>query len=161
MGAGSFNPNGGTGTIGGTSYSYSPVSQSTSNNAVPTVSPAMGQNPDGTWNYGTPQQNAPMPQQNAPQNAPMPQQGGTSQNGNFADIYDPTGSLSQPGTSIGASNTSGGSSKAFGLAPVVILSATSSHQKILVIPLPPRPILTLPQKIAKSSKRIFAERGKN
>ena len=47
MGAGSFNPSGGTGTIGGTSYSYSPVSQSTSNNAVSS--------------------NAPMPQQNAPQ----------------------------------------------------------------------------------------------
>ena len=46
MGAGSFNPSGGTGTIGGEAYSYSPVSQSTSNNAVSS--------------------NAPMPQQNAP-----------------------------------------------------------------------------------------------
>ena len=94
MGAGSFNPNGGTGTIGGEAYSYSPVSQSTSNNAVSSNAPM-------------PQQNAPMPQQSAPQNALMPQQGVTSQNGNFADIYDPTGSLSQPGTSSGYSGSAG------------------------------------------------------
>ena len=43
------------------------VSQSTSNNAVGIVSPAMGQNPDGTWNYGT-------SQQSAPQSAPISQQ---------------------------------------------------------------------------------------
>ena len=82
MGAGSFNPNGGTGTIGGEAYSYSPVSQSTSNNAVSS--------------------NAPMPQQNAP----MPQQGGTSQNGNFADIYDPYGTLNTLPLANGASNPS-------------------------------------------------------
>jgi len=35
MGAGSFNPSGGTGTIGGEAYSYSPVSQSTSNAPMP------------------------------------------------------------------------------------------------------------------------------
>ena len=73
MGAGSFNPNGGTGTIGGEAYSYSPVSQSTSNNAVSS-------------------------------NAPMPQQGGTSQNGNFSDIYDPYGTLNTLPLANGASN---------------------------------------------------------
>jgi hypothetical protein len=33
MGAGSFNPNGGTGTVGGEAYTYSPVNQTTDNNA--------------------------------------------------------------------------------------------------------------------------------
>ena len=54
MGAGSFNPSGGTGTIGGEAYSYSPVAQSTANNAVSNNAPMS-------------QQNAPMPQQSAPQ----------------------------------------------------------------------------------------------
>ena len=72
------------------------------------VLPAMGQNPDGTWNYGTPQPVGQTTANNAvSSNAPMPQQGVTSQNGNFADIYDPTGSLSQPGTSSGYSGPAG------------------------------------------------------
>jgi hypothetical protein len=86
MGAGSpigqINPNGGSGIYGSLAYTYAPNNQ---------VSPAMSVNADGTT---TP-------------NASMPQQGVTSQNGNFADIYDPTGSLSQPGTSSGYSGPAG------------------------------------------------------
>ena len=51
MGAGSFNPSGGTGTIGGEAYSYSPVSQSTSNNAVSSNAPMPQQG--GTSQNGT------------------------------------------------------------------------------------------------------------
>jgi len=47
------------------------------NSQVGIVSPAMGQNSDGTWNYGT-------PQQSAPQNAPMPQQGNLPTVQNYA-----------------------------------------------------------------------------
>jgi len=59
MGAGSFNPNGGTGTVGGESYTYAPVGQTTANNAmqpIQTVSPGMGVNPDGSYQIGTPVQ---------------------------------------------------------------------------------------------------------
>jgi hypothetical protein len=57
MGAGSFNPSGGTGTIGGESYTYAPVGKTTANNSmqpIQTVSPGMGVNPDGSYDYGTP-----------------------------------------------------------------------------------------------------------
>jgi hypothetical protein len=63
--------------------------QSTANNAmqpIQTVSPGMGVNPDGSYNYGTP----------IPQGGP-----------NFSTIYDPTGSLSQPRTPSGYSGPAG------------------------------------------------------
>ena len=60
------------------------------------VSPAMGQNPDGTWNFGTSQPVGQTTANNAvSSNAPMPQQGVTSQNGtlNTLPLATPTGNL--------------------------------------------------------------------
>jgi hypothetical protein len=67
-----------------------------------------GSNPGGLFGNLNIQANPVQPTTNVGQstanNAPMSQQGVTSQNGNFADIYDPTGSLSQPGTPSGYSS---------------------------------------------------------